>query len=130
MPHNETEIKLRVSSHRKVKRHLADVGFVVKERRHFERNFLFDFPDSQLRKSSSVIRLRREGKLAASLSLKIRYENFETISASFTSPTKTILWVADKCSATAAKPSGFQRLLEVVLDDSTGEIVVVFVVHL
>lgn len=62
MPHNETEIKLKVSSVRAIKRRLADLGFVIFERRHLERNFLFDFPDLRLRKSSSVIRLRHEGK--------------------------------------------------------------------
>jgi len=62
VPHNETEIKLKVSSVRAIKRRLTDLGFVIIERRHRERNFLFDFPDLRLRKSSSVVRLRCEGK--------------------------------------------------------------------
>lgn len=62
VPHNETEIKLKVSSVRAIKRRLTDLGFLIIERRHRERNFLFDFPDLWLRKSSSVVRLRREGK--------------------------------------------------------------------
>ncbi|MHB8654436.1 MAG: class IV adenylate cyclase [Terriglobia bacterium] len=62
MPHNETEIKLKVSSVRAIKCGLTDLGFVIIERRHRERNFLFDFPDLRLRKSSSVVRLRCEGK--------------------------------------------------------------------
>jgi len=62
MPKNETEIKLRVSNVRAIKRRLADLGFAIFERRHHERNFLFDFADLRLRKSGSVVRLRREGK--------------------------------------------------------------------
>lgn len=62
MPKNETEIKLKVSSVRAIRRRLADLGFVIFERRHFERNFLFDFPDMRLRQSGSVVRLRHEGK--------------------------------------------------------------------
>lgn len=62
MPQNETEIKLRVSNVRAIKRRLADLGFAIFERRHLERNFLFDFPNMRLRKSSSVVRLRHEGR--------------------------------------------------------------------
>ena len=62
MRYHETEIKLKVLNPRAVQRRLADLGFVILKRRHFERNFLFDFPDSRLRKSSSVIRLRQEGR--------------------------------------------------------------------
>ena len=62
MPKNETEIKLSVANVREIKRRLAGLRFVIRERRHLERNFLFDFPDLRLRKSGSVIRLRHEGK--------------------------------------------------------------------
>jgi len=61
MPPNETEIKLSVSNAGAVKRRLADLGFRKIEPRHFERNFLFDFSDLRLRKSSCVVRLRQEG---------------------------------------------------------------------
>lgn len=62
MPRNETEIKLKVLNARAVKRRLAALGIVISGRRHLERNFIFDFPDLRLRRSRSVIRLRREGK--------------------------------------------------------------------
>jgi adenylate cyclase class 2 len=61
MPRNETEIKLKVLNPTRLKGRLAGLGFVVVERRHLERNFLFDFPDLRLRKASSVVRLRFEG---------------------------------------------------------------------
>ena len=47
---------------RAIKRRLVGLGFAIFERRQRERNFLFDFPDMRLRKSSSVIRLRHERK--------------------------------------------------------------------
>ncbi|HLY62056.1 MAG TPA: class IV adenylate cyclase [Terriglobia bacterium] len=62
MPRHETEIKLRVADARAVKRRILALGFEVSEPRHLERNFLFDFADLRLRRSSSVIRLRHEGK--------------------------------------------------------------------
>lgn len=62
MPRHETEIKLRVRDARAVKRRIFALGFEVSEPRHLERNFLFDFPDKRLGKSSSVIRLRQEGR--------------------------------------------------------------------
>ena len=61
MPRHETEIKLRVSDSRAIKRRILALGFEVSEPRHLERNFLFDFPDKSLRQLSSVIRLRSEG---------------------------------------------------------------------
>ena len=57
----ETEIKLRVSNPRAIKRRLAELGFAAVEPRHFERNLLFDFPDLRLRKARSLLRLRFEG---------------------------------------------------------------------
>jgi adenylate cyclase class 2 len=62
MPDHETEIKLSVSNARAAKLRLAGLGFRKIEPRHFERNFLFDFPDLRLHKSSCVVRLRHEGK--------------------------------------------------------------------
>jgi len=58
---DETEIKLRVSNPRAIKRRLATLGFAAIEPRHFERNLLFDFPDLRLRQARSVLRLRFEG---------------------------------------------------------------------
>ncbi|HEV2352498.1 MAG TPA: class IV adenylate cyclase [Terriglobia bacterium] len=62
MPRDETEIKLKVAHPRAVKLRILELGFVISAPRHLERNFLFDFADMRLRKSSSVIRLRCEGR--------------------------------------------------------------------
>jgi adenylate cyclase class 2 len=62
MPRHEIEIKLRVADVPAIRRGILAICFEVSEPRHLERNFLFDFPDQLLRKSSSVIRLRIEGK--------------------------------------------------------------------
>lgn len=62
MPYHETEIKLSISNASAIKRRLANLGFQKTEPRHFERNFLFDFPDLHLRESGCVVRLRYEGK--------------------------------------------------------------------
>jgi adenylate cyclase class 2 len=62
MPRHETEIKLKISDARGIKRRILALGFAVADPRHLERNFLFDFPDLHLRAMSSVIRLRLEGK--------------------------------------------------------------------
>lgn len=59
-PH-EIEIKLRVEDPRALKRRLAECGFVVVGRRHFESNVVFDFRNSRLRRSRSLLRLRTEG---------------------------------------------------------------------
>ncbi len=59
---HETEIKLKVGSAAAARRSLSRTGLVRIEPRHFERNFLFDFPDQRLRKSKCVVRLRHEGK--------------------------------------------------------------------
>ena len=58
----EIEIKLKVEDSRALKRRLKECGFVMIERRHFERNLVFDFHDSRLRRSRSLLRLRTEGK--------------------------------------------------------------------
>ena len=57
----EIEIKLKVEDPRALKHRLKECGFVVVERRHFESNIVFDFRDSRLRRSRSLLRLRTEG---------------------------------------------------------------------
>lgn len=79
----EIEIKLKAEGPRSMKRRLKECGFAVAARRHFERNILFDFRDSRLRRSCSLLRLRMEegrniltfkGHPHASDSYKIRSE--------------------------------------------------------
>ena len=60
-PH-EIEIKLKVERPCALKQQLKECGFVVVERRHFESNIVLDFPDSRLRRSRSLLRLRTEGR--------------------------------------------------------------------
>jgi adenylate cyclase, class 2 len=55
---NETEIKLEVRNARTLKRRLAEMGFRLAKARHFESNYLFDFPDLRLRKASCLLRVR------------------------------------------------------------------------
>ena len=55
---NETEIKIEVRNPRAVKRRLAELGFRPVKARHFESNYLFDFPDLRLRKASCLLRVR------------------------------------------------------------------------
>ncbi len=57
----EIEIKLKVEGRPALKKQLKEYGFVVISRRHFESNIVFDFSDLRLRRSSSLLRLRREG---------------------------------------------------------------------
>ena len=59
-PH-EIEIKLKVEGPPALKKRLKEYGFVVISRRHFESNIVFDFSDLSLRRSRSLLRLRREG---------------------------------------------------------------------
>ena len=54
----ETEIKLEVLNPRRIKRQLAELGFRLVKRRHFESNYLFDFPDLRLRKAGCLLRVR------------------------------------------------------------------------
>jgi len=54
----ETEIKLPVLDRRQVAKPLAQLGFKVMKPRHFESNYLFDFPDLRLSKSRRLLRLR------------------------------------------------------------------------
>jgi len=58
----EIEIKLKVEHPFTLRKKLKQCGFVVLERQHFERNIVFDFPDSRLRRSCSLLRLRTAGK--------------------------------------------------------------------
>ncbi|MGO8813734.1 MAG: class IV adenylate cyclase [Terriglobia bacterium] len=54
----ETEIKLEVKDAREIRRRFAELGFRLVRARHFESNYLFDFPDQRLRKSRRLVRLR------------------------------------------------------------------------
>jgi len=60
VPH-EIEIKLKVEDPRAMRKRLKECGFVMIERRHFESNVVFDFRNSRLRRSRSLLRLRNEG---------------------------------------------------------------------
>ena len=82
----EVEIKLKVANPRSLRKHLNECGFAVVVRRHFASNAVFDFRDSRLRRSRSLLRLRAEGSRhiltfkgppLASSAYKIRTE-FET----------------------------------------------------
>ena len=55
---HETEIKLTVTDAKEMRRRLARLGFRTALARHFESNYLFDFPDLRLRKSRCLVRLR------------------------------------------------------------------------
>lgn len=55
---HETEIKLAVRNSRQIRRRLADLGFRLVRARHFESNYLFDFPNQRLRKARCLLRLR------------------------------------------------------------------------
>jgi adenylate cyclase, class 2 len=57
-PPLETEIKLPVRDREQVGNRLAQLGFKVMKPRHFESNYLFDFPDLRLCKSGRLLRLR------------------------------------------------------------------------
>ena len=56
----EIEIKLALYDPAATLRRLAELGFRQVHRRSFERNTLFDFPDSRLRSADSLMRLRLE----------------------------------------------------------------------
>jgi len=58
----EIEIKLALHDPRATSRRLAELGFRRAQGRSFERNTLFDFPDSRLRIADSLLRLRLEGR--------------------------------------------------------------------
>jgi adenylate cyclase class IV len=52
---HETEIKLAVRDAKELRRRLAELGFRAVLARHFESNYLFDFPD-QLPHSPALCR--------------------------------------------------------------------------
>jgi adenylate cyclase class 2 len=58
---HETEIKLAVREAKEVRKHLSELGFRTVLGRHFESNYVFDFPDQRLRKSRCMIRIRFAG---------------------------------------------------------------------
>lgn len=60
VPH-EIEIKLKVDDPRALRKKLKECGFEVVEPRHFESNLVFDFRNSRLRRSRSLLRLRKKG---------------------------------------------------------------------
>jgi adenylate cyclase class 2 len=57
----ETEIKLLARDSKHVRKRLSQLAFKVFKARHFESNYLFDFPDLRLRKSGCLLRLRFAG---------------------------------------------------------------------
>jgi adenylate cyclase, class 2 len=59
---HETEIKLAVRNPGQLKRRLRELGFHVVTSRHFESNYLYDFPDQRLRKMRCILRLRFAGR--------------------------------------------------------------------
>lgn len=59
--HHETEIKLPIRDPRLLKRRLTELAFRAVKARHFESNYLFDFPGQQLRKARCLLRLRFAG---------------------------------------------------------------------
>ncbi len=57
----ETEIKLLARDRKGMGRRLSQLGFKVLKARHFECNYLFDFPDLRLGRSGRLLRLRFAG---------------------------------------------------------------------
>jgi adenylate cyclase class 2 len=57
-PSRETEIKLSARDRRQTAKRLAELGFQVVCKRHWESNLVFDFPDRRLRNARSLLRLR------------------------------------------------------------------------
>lgn len=58
MDHRETEIKLRVDRPVQLRRRLRSLGAALLRSRHFEDNFIFDFPDRRLGRNGSLLRIR------------------------------------------------------------------------
>lgn len=54
----ETEIKLKIPNVVEAQQKLKEIGFEAKTLRTFEDNWVFDFPDSSLRRSRCLMRLR------------------------------------------------------------------------
>jgi adenylate cyclase class 2 len=80
---HETEIKLAVADLKATRRRLKELGFRPVVARHFESNYLYDFPDLRLRRARSLVRIRFErnaglltfkGAPLASRNYKIREE--------------------------------------------------------
>src|SRR5215216_6387599 len=59
--HLEREIKLPIDSLQMMRRLLAQLGYSITTPRVFERNTIFDTPDSRLRQSKHMLRLRQAG---------------------------------------------------------------------
>jgi len=57
----ETEIKLPARDRGQLEKRLSRLGFKVLKARHYESNYLFDFPDLRLRQSQCLLRLRFAG---------------------------------------------------------------------
>jgi len=85
---HETEIKLEVRNPKALRQRLRELGFQPVKARHFESNYLFDFPDRRLRKARCLLRLRFVGRQSvltfkgaplSSRSYKIRREIETTI---------------------------------------------------
>lgn len=55
---HETEVKLPVTDVKGLRSRLKELGFRTVLARHFESNYLYDFPDQRLRKSRCLLRLR------------------------------------------------------------------------
>ena len=60
----ETEIKLAVADARTARKLLRAAGFRLARRRVFESNVVFDTPRLTLRRASTLLRLRRAGRLS------------------------------------------------------------------
>ena len=60
----ETEIKLAVPDARTARKLLRSAGFRLARRRVFESNVVFDTPRLTLRRASTLLRLRRAGRLS------------------------------------------------------------------
>src|SRR5579862_9816705 len=60
---NETEIKLAVADAASARRLLRRGGFRVSRKRVFESNIIFDTPKLTLRKTNTLVRIRRAGRV-------------------------------------------------------------------
>ena len=54
----ETEIKLQLDDPEQFRRGLERVDAVLREARHFEDNYVFDFPDGRIRSRGCLLRIR------------------------------------------------------------------------
>jgi len=89
----ETEVKLKLDGAVASKRRLARLGFSVTARRVLEINTIFDTPDSLLRRSQKLLRLREAGA-RCTLTYKGpqsagRYKSREEIESVFTDAAST-----------------------------------------